>query len=100
MGPAPDQPRLGGSPEIRLRLPHGARHGEPRQRLAGDDVDGVGNDPESVAQVDQRCHEGGPRPGVEDEADGIRLAADRQLMDLAPGLARGNRRANLEHVGS
>ena len=36
--------------------------------------------------------------GVEHEPDGVRAAADRQRMDLAGRAARGDRRADLEHV--
>ena len=52
---AGEQPALGGGREVRSRRPDRAGDGQARQLLVGrDDVDLVGDQPEAVAQVDER----------------------------------------------
>ena len=62
MRAAGEQPRLGGRREVRLRPPERPRDGELRQRLVRrHQLDLVHDEPEAVAEVDERDVDGGPR---------------------------------------
>ena len=64
----------------------------------GDRLDLVHEQPEAGAEIDQARVESRPRWRIEDEADRIFLAADRERVNLERRLGGGDRRTDFEHV--
>src|ERR1035437_4703518 len=94
------QPALGRGGEVRARLPDRSADGQASHRLLRRHEVYLGrDDAEPVAHVHERGHDGRTGARVEDEADRVVSAADRERVDLAADLRVGDRGANLEHVG-
>jgi len=99
VGPAGEQPALGGRGEVRRRLPHGPGHRQPGQRFVGlDDLDLVRGEAEAIPGVRDAHDETPARGRGEHQPDGVLPVADPQRMDLAAGVLVGDGGADLEHV--
>ncbi len=95
------EPGLGRGRQIRSWPPYRPGDRKLRQRLLRrHDVDLVGDQPEAVTEVGEPEDDRGSRSGVEHEPDRIAPTADRQRMDLARRSIAGDRRTDLEHVGT
>ncbi len=78
------QPRLGGDGEVRFGR-QSARTGSSWQILRGDQLDLVEDEPEAVAEVEQRHQHRRAGCRREHEPHGVGLAPDRERVDLARG---------------
>ena len=98
---APDvDPGRAGGLEIRQAFPERAGHRQPRQGLRGlDRPDLVNDEPETIAQVDDRGVERRPGRGIEDQSHRVFLAADSQGMNFQARFAFRDRFVHLQHVG-
>ena len=85
--------------EAGTRDPQRPRHRQVGQSLIGrDHVHDVGDDAETRAHVHNGGADGGPQVRIEDQADGVRFAADGKRQDIQFRFVRGDRLADLEHV--
>ena len=93
MGAAGMDPGSGSGPEVRSWSPDCPGDGQAWQRLFGrDDVDDRRDHPEPLAHIGDRGRDRRAGMGVEDQADRVVFAANREGMDLEPRPIPGDRR--------